>query len=460
MKNIILKNGAVVTAENIFHSDIEIRDGRIFRIGAQLEAKDAQVIDAENKLILPGIIDSHVHFEELFPGGLNNADDFESGTQAAAAGGVTTVIDFTSPQKRSESLIEAFHRRRKQADPKVVVDYSLHCCFPGGVTPQLLAEMKKIVDSGVTSFKLFTVGKDLGLDRGEVFAGMQEASKLGAMIDVHAEEGAIISFLEDRLLSEDKKAIEFFPHSHPNFVEETVVRSLIILNAHLKGKLYFVHLSAGKSVEALNWSKALPGQVFGETCPQYLLLDDRCYKFDNGEQYAIVPPLRRPGDQKLLWKGIAEGLIQVVGTDHCPFLSQHKQEKSDFTQVPRGMGSVELLLPLVFSEGVVKKRISLNQLVQILATNPAKIFGMFPQKGNIALNSDADLVIFDPQKKWQVSTAKLVSRADFSPYNLFELTGKVEMTISRGEIVYRDGEILGKAGRGKFVFRRLSSKNI
>ena len=455
MNNIIIKNGTIVTAENDFQGDIEIRDGKIFRIGLQLEQNDAQIINAENKLILPGIIDSHVHFEELFPGGIRNSDDFESGTQAAAAGGVTTVIDFTSPRKRSESLIKAFQRRRRQADPKVVVDYALHGCFPGGLTPELLDEMEKMINSGVTSFKLFTVGKDLGLDRGEVFAIMQQAAKLGVMIDVHAEEGDIIKFLEDRLLAEGKKAISFFPQSHPSFVEETVVRSLITLNAHLKGNLYFVHLSAKESVEAINWSRNLPGQIFGETCPQYLLLDDHCYELDNGEQYAIVPPLRSADDQKQLWRGIAKGLIQVIGTDHCPFMSKDKQRKADFTQVLRGIGGVELLLPLMFSKGVVKNRISLNQLVQLLATNPAKIFGMFPQKGTIALNSDADLVIFDPQKKWQILTEKLISRADFSPYNLFQLTGKVEMTISRGEIIYHDGEVLGKAGRGKFVFRKL-----
>lgn len=454
MKNIIIKNGNIVTAENIFQSDIEIRNEKIFRIGLGLKNKDAQIIDAKNKLILPGVIDSHVHFEEHFPGDINNADDFESGSKAAAAGGVTTFIDFTSPQERSESLIKSLKRRRKQADPKVVVDYALHGCFPGGLTPQLLAEMEEMVNSGVTSFKLFTVGEDLGLDRGEVFAIMQQAAKLGAMIDVHAEEGAVIKFLEDQLLKEGKKSISFFPQSRPNFIEETVVRSLIALNAHLKGKLYFVHLSAGESIVALNWSKSLGGQVFGETCPQYLLLDNHCYNQDNGGQYAIAPPLRSGADQKRLWEGIAEGLIKVVGTDHCPFMSRLKQGKADFTKIPRGIGGVELLLPLMFSEGVAKKRISLNQLALILSTNPAQIFGMFPQKGTIALNSDADLVIFDAQKKWSVSTDKLVSKADFSPYDSFQLTGKVETTISRGEVIYQDGKVLGKAGRGKFIVRK------
>lgn len=458
MNHTIIKNGTIVTAENIFQGDIEIRDGKIFRIGLQLEEKGAQIINAENKLIFPGIIDSHVHFEELFTGGIQNADDFESGTQAAAAGGVTTIIDFTSPQKRSESLIEAFQRRRQQADPKVVVDYALHGCFPCGLISELLDEMEKVVDSGVTSFKLFTVGEDLGLNRGEVFAIMQQAAKLGAMVNVHAEEGDIINFLEDQLIRANKKSISFFPKSHPNIVEETVVRSLIALNAHLNGKLYFVHLSTKESVAALNWSRKLTGQVFGETCPQYLLLDNHSYELNNGEQYAIVPPLRSIENQKQLWRGIAEGLIQVIGTDHCPFMSKDKQGKSDFTQVLRGMGGVELLLQLMFSEGVVKERISLNKLVQILSTNPAKIFGMFPQKGTIALNSDADLVIFDQKKKWRVSTDKLVSHADFSPYNLMELKGKVEMTLSRGEIIYREGELLGKAGRGEFVFRKIGEK--
>ncbi len=455
MNSMIIKNGNIVTAEKIFKSDIEIRDGKIFRIGQYLDKKDAQVIDADGMLILPGIIDSHVHFEEIFSGGLKNADDFESGTRAAAAGGVTTVIDFTSPQARGESLVKAFQRRRQQADPKVFVDYSLHCCFPGGVTSELLSEMDKIKNIGAPSFKIFTAGKDLGLNRGEVFAVMQEAAKLGVMVDVHAEEGDVINFLEKRLLKAGNNSLSFFPQSRPNFVEETVVYDLVRFNALLKGKLYFVHLSTGESVDALNPAQDLKGKVFGETCPQYLLLTDRFYELDNGEQYAIVPPLRRAEDQKRLWQAIKEGVIQVVGTDHCPFMSQDKRGKSDFTQVPKGMGSVELLLPLMFSEGVVKKRISVNRLVRVLSTNPSKIFGMFPRKGVIALNSDADLVLFNPNKKWRVSTDKLVSRADFSPYDSFELTGKVEMTISRGEVVYRDGKTLGKAGRGQFIFRRL-----
>lgn len=455
MNSMIIKNGNIVTAEKIFKSDIEIRNGKIFSIGQDLDKKDAQVIDADGMIILPGIIDSHVHFEETFPGGLKNADDFESGTRAAAAGGVTTIIDFTSPQERGESLLKAFQRRRRQADPKVFVDYSLHCCFPGRVTSELLSEMEKIKDIGAPSFKIFTAGEDLGLDRGEVFAVMQQAAELGVMVDVHAEEGDVINFLEDQLLKAGNNSLSFFPQSRPNFVEETVVHDLIRFNAILKGKLYFVHLSTGESVETLNPAQDLKGEVFGETCPQYLLLTDCCYELDNGEQYAIVPPLRTVEDQKRLWQAIKEGVIQVVGTDHCPFMSRYKREKSDFTQVPKGMGSVELLLPLMFSEGVVKKRISVNQLVQVLSTNPAKIFGMFPRKGTIALNSDADLVIFNPGEKWQVSTDKLVSRADFSPYDLFKLTGKVEMTISRGEVVYRDGKILGKAGRGQFIFRRL-----
>ncbi|MCK4829272.1 amidohydrolase family protein, partial [bacterium] len=268
----IIKNGNIVTAEEIFKSDIEIRDGKIIRISPELDTKGVRVIDADGSLILPGIIDGHVHFEEIFPGGLKNADDFESGTRAAAAGGVTTVIDFTSPQARSESLLKAFQRRRQQADPKVFVDYSLHCCFPGRVTSELLSEMEKIKDIGAPSFKIFTAGKDLGLDRGEVFAVMQQAAKLGVMVDVHAEEGDVINFLEDQLLKADKKSLSFLPQSRPNFVEETVVHDLIRFNALLKGKLYFVHLSTGESVETLNPAQDFTGKVFGETCPQYLLL--------------------------------------------------------------------------------------------------------------------------------------------------------------------------------------------
>jgi len=455
VNSMIIKNGNIVTAEKIFKGDIEIHDGKIIRIGPELDTKDVRVIDADGSLILPGIIDSHVHFEEIFPGGLKNADDFESGTRAAAAGGVTTIIDFTSPEARSESLVKAFQRRRQQADPKVFVDYSLHCCFPGGVTSELLSEMDKIKDIGAPSFKIFTVGKDLGLNRGEVFAVMQQAVKLGVMVDVHAEEGDVINFLEKRLLKAGKKSLSFFPQSRPNFVEETVVYDLVRFNALLKGKLYFVHLSTGESVETLNLAQDLKGEVFGETCPQYLLLTDSCYEFDNGEQYAIIPPLRHTKDQKRLWQAIKEGVIHVIGTDHCPFLSRYKREKSDFTQVPKGMGSVELLLPLMFSEGVVKKRISVNQLVRILSTNPAKIFGMFPRKGAIAVDSDADLVIFNPKKKWRILADKLFSQTDFSPYDQWEISGRVEMTISRGKVVYRDGKILGKAGRGQFIFRRL-----
>ena len=453
MNDLIIKNGSIISAEGAFRSDIEIRQGKIYSIGQNLEAKDAQVIDAENKLILPGVIDGHVHFEEQFAGRIWNADNFESGTQAAASGGVTTVIDFTSPQQRSESLVEAFQRRRQQADPKVVVDYALHSCFPGGLTPELLAEMKKMKNFGVPSFKVFTLGEDLGLDQDEIYAIMQQAVKLGVMVNVHAEDGGMIEFLEEQLLKYGKTTMGYFALSRPNSAEAGAVQKRITLNEQLKGKLYFVHLSTAESVDLLRSIQSHPGHVFGETCPQYLLLDDQKYELDNGEQYVIAPPLRDAGNQDQLWKGIAEGLIQVVGTDHCPFLKKHKQGKRDFTQVPRGLGGVELLLPLMYSEGVVKKNITINLLVQSLSTNPAKIFGMYPQKGTISLKSDADLVIFDPRKTWRVSAKQMFSRADFSPYESLPVTGKVEMTISRGEIIYRDGEVLGKAGRGQFIQR-------
>jgi len=455
MNDLIIKNGSIISAEGVFRSDIKIHQGKIYRIGQKLEAKNAQVIDAENKLILPGVIDGHVHFEELFSGGIWNTDDFESGTQAAASGGVTTVIDFTSPQQRSESLVKAFHRRRRQADPKVVVDYALHSCFPGGLTPDLLAGMQKMKDLGVPSFKVFTLGKDLGLDQDEIYAIMQQAVKLGVMVNVHAEDGGKIEFLEEQLLKDGKTTMDYFALSRPNSTEAGMVQNLITLNEQLKGKLFFVHLSTTESVDLLGSTQSHPGHVFGETCPQYLLLDDQKYELDNGQQYAIAPPLRAAGNQDRLWKGIAEGLIQVVGTDHCPFLKKHKQGKRDFTQVPRGLGGVELLLPLMYSEGVVKKNITINLLVQLLSTNPAKIFGMYPQKGTISLKNDADLLIFDPRKTWRVSAKQMFSRADFSPYESLSLTGKVEMTISRGEIIYRDGEVLGKAGRGQFIQRKL-----
>ncbi len=405
--------------------------------------------------VFPGAIDAHVHFQLPFSGTIS-ADDFENGTKAAAMGGVTTVLDFAIQQK-GHSIMEAVVARRNEADSKVCIDYGLHAAITDW-NPQTQAEIKQVIDYGIPTFKMFMIYKDEGwmADDGMLFQALEETRKFNGMIGVHAESVFVLDMLVERYaLEKEKWGAYAHALARPAFTESEAVQRAIKWAEVTGGRLYIVHMSAGESAQYVHEAKKRGVDVYAETCPQYLLLDDSVFKGENGHLYATCPQIKKKEDSARLWQGLIAGDIQVVATDTCTFDTKQKAMWSgDFRKIPFGLPGVETMLPLLFTEGVGKKRFSVNHLVSLVCTNPAKIFGMFPQKGTIAIGSDADLVVFNPNKEITLRAEALQTNCDWSPFEGWQLTGYPITTISRGQVVVSDEKFVGECGQGKFLKRQ------
>ncbi len=456
----IVKNGTLVTATNSFQADVGIKGEKIITISKVIApTTDTMVVDATDMYLFPGAIDVHVHLQLPFSGTVS-ADDFENGTKAAAMGGVTTVIDFAIQQK-GHSIMEAVEARRKEADGRVYIDYGLHAAITDW-NPQTQAEIKQVIDYGIPTFKMFMIYKNEGwmADDGMLFQALEETKKFGGMIGVHAESVDILEMLIDRY-AQEKEKWGAYAHtlSRPAFTESEAVQRAIKWAEVTGGRLYIVHMSAGESAQYVHDARERGVQVYAETCPQYLLLDDSVFKRENGHLYATCPQIKKKEDNARLWQGLINGEIQVVATDTCTFDTQQKAMwKGDFRKIPFGLPGVETMFPLLYTEGVGKKRFSLNHLVKLVSTNPAKIFGMFPRKGTIAPGSDADLVVFDPEKKVTLHAENLQTNCDWSPFEGWKLKGYPHMTISRGKIVVSDGILVGESNHGQFLKRKAVKK--
>ncbi len=454
--DMIIKGGTAVTAIDASNVDIGVKDGKISEIGKDLKGDtEAKIINAKDMYVFPGGIDVHVHLQLPFSGTVS-ADDFENGTKAAACGGVTTVIDFAIQQK-GKSIMDAVNARRAEADPKVCVDYGLHAAITDW-NEKTQAEIKKVIDYGIPTFKMFMIYKNEGwmADDGMLFQALEETLKHGGQIGVHAESVDILDMLINRY-AKDKEKYGAYGHtlSRPCFTEEEAIIRAIKWAEVTGGKLYIVHMSTGEGADAVRAGKARGVNVHAETCPQYLLLDDEVFKRENGHLYATCPQVKKPHDNERLWKGLVEGDVEVVATDTCTFTTEQKAAwKGDFRKIPFGMPGVETMVPLMYTEGVAKRGLSLNQFVALVSTNPAKLFGMYPTKGAIEVGSDADLLIFDPNKKVTIHADDLQTNCDWSPYEGWKLTGYPHLTISRGEIVAEDGKFVGKTGYGQFIARK------
>lgn len=441
----VIRNANLVTPGGIFRGDLGIKDGKIVQIG-QVE-RGTQEIDAEGRWLLPGAIDSHTHMHLPF-GDSYSADDFYSGTVAAACGGVTTIIDFATPP-RGQSPREAIAHRRAEADPEVVIDYALHA----GITTESeesLAEIAELVQAGSPSLKLFTAYSNLQVGDGFLYRVMEEAKRQGALVGVHAENGDVLETLRQRFIQEGKTGPIYHYLSRPAFVEAEAVNRVARLAIATQSPLYVFHLASEDGLETIRQARRNGYQVMAETCPHYLIYNCEVYSRPDARRFILSPPMKEESDLQSLWKGLQAGDIQVVATDHCPFMVAEKQ--GPFERVPNGIGGVETLLPLLYSEGVAKKRLSIERLVQVLSANPAKIFGL-KEKGSLLPGFDADLVLIDPRRSYRIEAAKHFSRSDYSPYEGLEVEGQVVMTFSRGELVYREGEFLGRRGFGRFISR-------
>ena len=448
--DLLIRGGLVVSPDATLRADVGIRDGKVAALLSSTDRAASRVIDATDKLVVPGSIDPHVHFNLNFRGATTYG--FDMGTHAAAFGGVTTVIDFAQ-QAEGQDIIEAIEAKRQEADGKAVLDYALHCIVTDASTA--IPRIRAAVDYGVPSFKLFMPYRREGLQTndGELLLMLQEAKQHGALICLHAENGDIIDSLEEKLSRENRTGIQYFPASRPEYSEAEAVQRGIFLAETAGAELYFVHLASARGVRYVHDALSRGSTIYAETCPHYLTLTEEVYSRPDGFKFVCIPPIRSQAVQDELWEGVRDGTIQSTGSDDCGYpLAGKERNKNSFKDVPAGGMSIEARVPILYSEGVSKKRISVNRFVDIIATTPARIFGLYPRKGVIAPGSDADIVIIDPDRKVTL-TPSMLHMHDYSIYDGQKLTGYPIMTIAGGRVLVENGEFKGEPGAGVFLER-------
>ena len=454
----LIVNGRVVTATDTFDADVAIAGGKISAIGKDLPRENtSSILDATGKLVLPGGIDVHTHLDMPF-GGTTSADDFETGTRAAAFGGTTTLIDFAI-QYKGQTLRTAFDTWMQKASSKAVCDYAFHCIMTdlGGTQ---LDEMNALVHEGVTSFKLFMAYPGVFmLDDASIFKTLRATSKNGALVCMHAENGGAIDVIVQQALAEGKRAPKYHALTRPTTAEAEATSRAIALAEMAGSPLYIVHLSCNDALEKVREARDRGLPVYAETCPQYLYLslDNMDAPGFEAAKYVFTPPLREKWHQEKLWNGLKRDHLQVVSTDHCPFCFKEQKEmgRDDFTKIPNGGPGVEHRMSLIYSGGVASGRFSVNRFVELVSTTPAKLFGLYPRKGTIAVGSDADIVLFDPNRKHTISAATHHMRVDYSMFEGIEVTGVTDTVLSRGKVVVQNDKFTGRPGAGEFLKRAL-----
>ena len=456
--SVLIKDGMIVTSTGRYVADVYTEEDKIKTIGKNLDVVADETVDAMGKYVLPGAIDPHTHISMPFMG-TSAQDDYETGTIAAACGGVTTVVDFDLQQK-GESLLEALERKKSWAEGKAAVDFSLHPAIMDP-RPEVIQEVKKaILDYGTPSFKIFMV-YDFRVDDATMIKLLEETKKYGGLVQVHAENVYIIQHMNEVLEREGKLAPYYHAVSRPNIAEEEAIARAVKMVELTGSRIYIVHLSSKEGLFKVKEARDHGIDVFAETCPQYLLLNEDRYKEAdfNGAKYVMSPPLRTEESSEALWGGLKGGDLQVVATDHCPFDFHGKKDmfgKDDYKKIPNGAPGIETLLMLMHTEGVVKGRISLERMVDVLSTGTARMFGL-KDKGEIIVGKDADIVVFDPDQKFIITQDKLHMNVDYTPYEGMKMTGMPYAVYSRGKRVAEwNGEqvaFVGEIGRGRFVKR-------
>ena len=452
---LLIKQGKIVTSEKTYISDIVCIDGVISEIGENLNPENVdQKIDASGYLILPGGIDPHVHMHLPTNAGYSS-DDFFTGSKAAIFGGTTTLIDFVTPHK-GQSLTKALEERKKEASNSII-DYSFHVS-PIEWKSTTEEEIRICIqEKGITSFKMYMAYKNsIGLENEDIFKVMKAVGKYGGIVTMHCELGDEIEDLRDSFAKEGKLSPDYHPLSRPAKMESRAVNKVIKLAGQANCPLYIVHVSAKKSIKYISRAQKKGQRVFAESCPQYLLLDDSKYigDFNDTAPFILSPPLRKSKDSKALWSAINKKYIQTIGTDHCPFMMKQKNiGKNDFRKIPNGAGGVEHRLALLFTYGVKSNKITLNEFVNITSTNAAKIFGLYPQKGEIAVGSDADLLIWNPNQKNTISVKSHHQNCDSNIYEGIKSIDAPQYIIRKGETIVKDGVLFQKKSKGQFLSR-------
>jgi dihydropyrimidinase len=454
----IIANGTVVSADGQEQADVAIRGERIAAVGkglARAGTDGATVVDATGKYVLPGALDVHVHLELPFCGTVSS-DDWNTGTKAAARGGVTTVIDFAIPYGQ-QSLEDAYNIWLGRAKPKACVDYCFHMAITNW--DRHGPEMEKMVRMGCPTFKEFMIYASEGWqsDDRAIYNTLERCKQLGAMLLVHAESSRVLDELIARHHTPEqmqKYGPRLHPMTRPNFIEAEAIQRAITWAEVTGGRLYIVHMSTAEGTDHVKAAQARGVDVYAETCAQYLVLDDSVFERPDGHLYACCPQVKKKRDQERLWKGLNTGEVCVISTDTCTFTREQKAMwKGDWTKIPMGLPGLETLVPIVFTHGVLADRLPLTQLVAKCCTNPAKVMGLYPKKGVLAPGSDADVFIIDPKKKITVDHAQMEGGADWSPYQGWPLAGFAETTFSRGKRIVADYKFVGENGWGRWLPR-------
>jgi dihydropyrimidinase len=455
--DLVVRNAHVVTAADAQRCDIGVRGARIVALAERLGAGRRE-IDAAGRLVLPGGVDGHCHMDQPMPAPMRMADDFESGTRSAACGGTTTVIPFAA-QAKGQSLAAAVEDYHRRASGKACIDYAFHLIVTDPTEQVLARELPRLIGEGYTSFKIYMTYDDLKLSDREILAVFDVARREGAMVMVHAENSDAIAWLTERLTAAGRTAPKYHAASRPMPVEREATHRAITFSELADVPILIVHVSGADAVEQIRWAHGRGLNIYAETCPQYLFLtaDDLGIEGFHGAKCVCSPPPRDKANQQHIWHGLANGLFHVFSSDHAPFRYEDPHGKKlggkevAFAYIPNGIPGLETRLPLLFSEGVLKGRIDLHQFVALTASNPARMYGLYPRKGTIAIGADADLVIWDEKRVVTIRNSALHHAVDYTPYEGLSITGWPALTLSRGEIVWSEGEFRGRRGHGEFL---------
>ena len=457
--DLVIRGGQVATESDVARADVGIVGGRVAAVAGSLTG-GAEVVDASGRLVLPGGIDGHCHVAQLSSFGVETADDFESATVSAACGGTTTVIPF-APQQKGESLREAVEAYTRRASGRAVIDYGFNLIVSDPTPTVLDDELPDLVAAGHTAVKIFMTYDAVRLDDREILRVLAKATELGAITMVHAENHELMAWVTDRLLERGDVAPKFHAVAHAPQAEREAVHRIIALAEVVGAQILILHLSSRDAIEEVRRARQRGVSVFGETCPQYVALTDSDMDRPGfeGAKFMCSPPPREAANQKDVWDGLVDGVIQAFDSDHAGYGFDDDRgkkvhgEDAPFTRIPNGVPGLETRLPILFSEGVGRGRISLRRFIELSAGNPARIFGLYPRKGTISVGADADIAIWDPELTVSVSIDALHDNMDYTPYEGMTLEGWPVTTLSRGEIVWHEGQALGTPGRGRLLQR-------
>ena len=451
----LIRNGHIFTAVDNYTADILVDDGKIKAIGTDLAADPERTVDASGKYVIPGGIDPHTHLDFPFAGTVSS-DDFRTGTIAAAFGGTTSIVDF-AVQSRGHALSEALDEWQQKAEGKAAIDYGFHLIILD-LPDSRIPELDDMVRAGVTSFKMFMAYPGaVMVDDGTIFKAMVRSADNGSMVCLHAEHGEVIDVLVREALAEGHTEPRFHALTRPPTTEAEATHRAVRMAQIAGAPVYFVHLSCSEALQEVQSARATRDYVYAETCPQYLTLDNSMYDQEGfeGAKYVLTPPLRDQWHQEELWKGLRRNDLQVVSTDHCAFRfsDQKTLGRYDFSKIPNGGPGIENRLSLLYTNGVVPGILTMNRMVQIFSTTPAQLFGLFPRKGTIAVGSDADIVIFDPDEESVISAGSHHMNIDYNLYEGMRVKGVPEVVLSNGNVVVDHGQYTGTPGDGRFLKR-------